>query len=102
MHAVRMQCKALYIGNSLNPRFGPFLQVCGSITGVFRFFCIEDVAHLSCHPFSSIFSHFSPFSAGFAEPSFVIDGCWIMMMGNHRTSCTFTMQHIGSWVVTHS
>ena len=25
-----------------------------------------------------------------------------MMMGNHRMSCTFTMQQIGSWVVTHS
>ena len=24
----------------------------------------------------------------------------MMMMGNHRTSCTFTMQQIGSWVVT--
>ena len=25
-----------------------------------------------------------------------------MMMGNHRTSCTFTTQEIGRWVVTHS
>ena len=32
---------------------------------------------------------------------FVIGGCWIMMMGNHRMSCTFTMQQIGRWVVTH-
>ena len=22
-----------------------------------------------------------------------------MMMGNHRTSCTFTMQQIGRWIV---
>ena len=25
-----------------------------------------------------------------------------MMMGNHRTSCTFTTQQISRWVVTHS
>ena len=25
-----------------------------------------------------------------------------MMMGNHRMSCTFTMQQIGGWVVRHS
>ena len=25
-----------------------------------------------------------------------------MMMGNHRTPCTFTMQQIGTWVVTDS
>ena len=25
-----------------------------------------------------------------------------MMKGNHRTSCTFTAQEIGRWVVTHS
>ena len=25
-----------------------------------------------------------------------------MMIGNHRTLCTFTMQQIGRWVVTHS
>ena len=25
-----------------------------------------------------------------------------MMMGNHRMLCTFTMQQIGRWVVTHS
>ena len=25
-----------------------------------------------------------------------------MMVGNHRTLCTFTMQQIGRWVVTHS
>ena len=24
-----------------------------------------------------------------------------MMMGNHRMSCTFTMQQMGRWVVTH-
>ena len=24
-----------------------------------------------------------------------------MMMGNHRTLCTFTTQQIGRWVVTH-
>ena len=30
------QCKVLYVGNYLNPSFGPFSQVCCSITG---FFC---------------------------------------------------------------
>ena len=25
-----------------------------------------------------------------------------MMMGDHRTSCTFTTQQISRWVVTHS
>ena len=31
-----------------------------------------------------------------------VGGFWIMMMVNHRTWCTFTMQQIGKWVVAHS
>ena len=34
-----------------------------------RFLCVEDVAHFNCHPFSPIFSHFSPFSPGFTARS---------------------------------
>ena len=66
VHAVRTQCKVLYVGNSLNPGFGPLSRVCCSMTGFLRFLCIEDVAHLSCDPFSTIFSHFSPILPGFA------------------------------------
>ena len=63
MHAVCTQCKLLYVGNYLNPSFGPFSQVCCSITGFLRFLCIEDVAHLNAtnfHPFSAILAYFHP------------------------------------------
>ena len=59
-----MHRKVLYVGNYLNPSFGPFSLVGCSITGFLRFLCIEDVAYLNCHPFSPFFSHFSPFSPG--------------------------------------
>ena len=55
-----MQCKVLYVGNYLNPSFGPFSQVCCSITGFFYVLCIEDVAHVKCHPFSANLAHFHP------------------------------------------
>ena len=86
VHAVRTQCKLLYVANDLNPSFGPFSQVCCS--GFFRLLA-QDAAHLNCHPFSAIFSHFSPFFTWFYRTFFVIAGWWIMMMGNHWTSCTF-------------
>ena len=35
VHVVHTQCKVLYVSNYLNPSFGPFSQVCCSITGVF-------------------------------------------------------------------
>ena len=70
MHTVHTLCKLLYAGNYLNPSYGPFSQVCCPITGFFlRFLCIEDVAHLTCHPFSPIFSHFSLFLPGFVARS---------------------------------
>ena len=63
--------------------------------------CIEDAAHLNCHPFSPNFSHFSPFS-----PVLLRDLCYRWMVdyddGNHWTSCTFTTQQIGRWVVAQS
>ena len=38
MHAVPTQCKVLYVGNYLNPSFGPFAEVCCSIVGFFKLF----------------------------------------------------------------
>ena len=62
LHAVHLQCKLLYAGNYLNRSFALFSPVGCSIAGfVLRFLCIEDVAHLNCHPFSPIFTHFQPF-----------------------------------------
>ena len=82
-HTSKVEHKKKYVGNYWNPSFGPFSQVCCSIT---RFLCIEDVAHLNCHQFSPIYGHFNPFSPIFCRTFFAIGGCWIMMMGNHRTS----------------
>ena len=60
VHAVHTQCKVLYASNILDRIFGPFSQVCCSITWFLHFLCIEDVARLNCHPFSPIFTHFHP------------------------------------------
>ena len=35
-HAVRTQCKVLYVGNYPNPSFGPFAEVCCSIVGFLK------------------------------------------------------------------
>ena len=70
MHAVRPQCKLSYAGNYLNPSFGLFFTSWLFHNRFFlRFLCIEDVAHVNCHPFSPIFSHFSPFPPGFVARS---------------------------------
>ena len=68
---MRTQRKVLYVGNYLNLIFGPF---CCSITGFFRFMCMEEVAHLNHHPFSPIFDHFNPFFTQF---------CCAVMATNH-------------------
>ena len=36
MHTVRTQCIVLYVGNYLNPSFGPFVEVCCFIIGYFK------------------------------------------------------------------
>ena len=56
--AVRLQCKVLYVGKYSNPSFGPFPQVCCSITGFSKL-----LVHLG-RPIlylSPIFTHFPPF-----------------------------------------
>ena len=40
--------QSLDVGKYSNPSFGPFSQVCCSITG--RFLCIWDVPYFTCHP----------------------------------------------------
>ena len=48
--------------------------------------------------FSTILTHFHPLLLQVL--------CYMWMLdyddGNHQTSCTFTVQEIGRWVVTHS
>ena len=80
-HAVRTQCKVLYVGNYPNPSFGPFVEVCCSIVGFFK---------LLMHPrydkfeLSFIITYFHPFVPIFTPPPFfacmflVVDGWWIM------------------------
>ena len=102
VHAVHMRSKLLYVGNYLNPSFGPFSPVCCSATGFFYASCA-----LRCGTFElpPIFTHFQPFWPIFTRfccTFFVLDGWWIMMTGNHRTSCTFSMQQTGRWAFTHS
>ena len=56
--AVCPQCKVLYVGKYSNPSFGPFPQVCCSITGFSQL-----LVHLGCAIIylSPIFTHFPPF-----------------------------------------
>ena len=58
VHTVRTQCEVLDVGKYLNPSFGPFSQVFGSIPGVFWL-----PKHLGCGIFelSTIFAHSQPF-----------------------------------------
>ena len=62
MHKVHTQCKLLYVSNYLNPSFDLFTSLLFHHSSFLRFLCIEDVAHLNCHPFSPIFSYLNPFS----------------------------------------
>ena len=68
MHAVRTQCKVLYVGNYPNPSFGPFAEVCCSIVGFFK---------LLMHPgydkfeLSFIITYFHPFVPIFTPPFFL-------------------------------
>ena len=79
-HAVRTQCKVLYVGNYLNPSFGPFAEVCCSIVGFFKL-----LMHSAYDKFelSFIITYFHPFVPIFTPPLFfcmllVVDGWWIM------------------------
>ena len=62
------QCKLLYV-NYLNPVLAFFHCLVVQYQNCLRFLCIDDVAHLNCHPCSPIFSHFSPFLPGFVARS---------------------------------
>ena len=79
MHAVRTQCKVLYVGNYPNPSFGPFAEVCCSIVGFFKL-----LMHSGYDKFelSFIITYFHPFVPIFTPPFFcmflVVDGWWIM------------------------
>ena len=78
-HAVRTQCKVLYVGNYPNPSFGPFAEVCCSIVGFFKL-----LMHSGYDKFelSFIITYFHPFVPIFTPPFFcmflVVDGWWIM------------------------
>ena len=50
------QCKILYVGNHPNPGFGPFAEVCCSITRFFQVLCVRDM-----NSFSPIFTRWYPF-----------------------------------------
>ena len=81
MHAVRTQCKVLYVGNYPNPSFGPFAEVCCSIVGFFKL-----LMHSGYDKFelSFIITYFHPFVPIFTPPPLffcmflVVDGWWIM------------------------
>ena len=66
-HAVRTQCKVLYVGNYPNPSFGPFAEVCCSIVGFFKL-----LMHLGYDKFelSFIITYFHPFVSIFTPPFF--------------------------------
>ena len=75
-HAVRTQCKVLYVGNYLNPSFGPFAEVCCSIVGFFKL-----LMHSGYDKFelSFIITYFHPFVPIFTPPPLfcmflVVDG----------------------------
>ena len=82
-------------GNYLNPSFGLFSPVGCSITNFFAplvdgcgIFELPPIfTHF--HPFLAILAHFTRFCCTF----FVIGGCWIMMIGNHRTSSAGELLH---------
>ena len=67
MHAVPTQCKVLYVGNYLNPSFGPFAEVCCSIVGFFKL-----LMHSGYEKFelSFIITYFHPFVPIFTPPLF--------------------------------
>ena len=66
-HAVRTQCKVLYVSNYLNPSFGPFAEVCCSIVGFFKL-----LMHSGYDKFelSFIITYFHPFVPIFTPPLF--------------------------------
>ena len=57
------QCKVLYVGKYSNPSFGPFLQVCCSITGFSAL-----LVHLGC----AVFYLSPPEKAGVRQPLLIL------------------------------
>ena len=85
-HAVRTQCKVLYVGNYPNPSFGPFAEVCCSIVGFLSFLCIQDMTNLNCHSLSPIFTHLYPFPP---PPAFL-----------HVPRCRWMVDYVDSHTLT--
>ena len=81
MHAVRTQCKVLYVGNYPNPSFGPFAEVCCSIVGFFKL-----LMHSGYDKFelSFIITYFHPFVPIFAPPFF---SCMFLVVDAMCTQC---------------
>ena len=63
-HIEPTQCKVLYVGNYLNPSFGPFVEVCCSTIGFFKFLMQSEY---DIFELSSIFTHLHSF---FTPPLF--------------------------------
>ena len=65
-HALRTQCKVLYVGNNLTLSFGPFPQVCCSVIGFLKLFMhsgygiVELLSIVTCfHPIVPLLGYVS-------------------------------------------
>ena len=55
------QCEVLDVGEYSDALLAPFDKFLVPYWVFSSFLCIQDVAHLNCHPFLRIFNHFYPF-----------------------------------------
>ena len=69
VHAVHTQCEVLDVGKYLNPSFGPFSQVFGSVLG---FFWLPKHSGCDIFELSTILAHFQPFSPIPPPPPWVL------------------------------